>query len=137
MLKNWCWAKDQLSQISQHYIRQGDHLPSSLINKIINSRDINSAVFNLRQIFFGLYDVYVHTNDIEKEGTDLSKLWRQMRDQISLLDSSPDQQTIVPGQSSFGHVVGYTFSLLLFAFNLLMLFFVVMMNAYTTRLDST
>ncbi|KAI9612967.1 hypothetical protein H4Q26_010236 [Puccinia striiformis f. sp. tritici PST-130] len=54
MLKNWCWAKDQLSQISQHYIRQGDHLPSSLINKIINSRDINSAVFNLRQIFFGL-----------------------------------------------------------------------------------
>ncbi|KNF05202.1 hypothetical protein PSTG_01827 [Puccinia striiformis f. sp. tritici PST-78] len=106
MLENWCWTKDQLSKISQHYIRQEDHLPSSLIDKIINSRDINSGLFNLRQIFFGLYDMYVHTNDIEKDGTDLSKLWCQMRDQISLLDSSPDQQTIVPGQSSFGHIVG-------------------------------
>jgi hypothetical protein len=45
--------------------------------------------------------MFVHTS---KEKVDLTKYWSQLRDEVSLLD--PDG-TLAPGQSSFGHIVGY------------------------------
>lgn len=101
MLENWCWTESQLVRMSQHYERKTENLPAELIEKIINSRDVNSGLSNLRQIFFGMYDMFVHTNSTAKQN--LTKLWCKMRDEISLLDSHDDK---APGQSGFGHIVG-------------------------------
>lgn len=40
--------------MSQHYLRKDEKLPKELVAKIIASRDVNSGLFNLRQIFFGM-----------------------------------------------------------------------------------
>ncbi|OAV92318.1 hypothetical protein PTTG_03918 [Puccinia triticina 1-1 BBBD Race 1] len=101
MLENWCWTESQLVKMSQHYLRKEEKLPKELVRKIIASRDVNSGLFNLRQIFFGLYDMHVHT---ASETENLTKYWCELRDQISLLDSDEDARA--PGQSSFGHIVG-------------------------------
>ncbi|PLW22002.1 hypothetical protein PCANC_04348 [Puccinia coronata f. sp. avenae] len=100
MLENWCWTESQLVKMSQHYLRKQEKMPAELVAKIIASRDVNSGLSNLRQIFFGMYDMFVHTS---KEKVDLTKYWSQLRDEVSLLD--PDG-TLAPGQSSFGHIVG-------------------------------
>lgn len=44
--------------------------------------------------------MFVHTS---KETYDLTQRWCELRDEIFLLDSDG---TLVPGQSSFGHIVG-------------------------------
>lgn len=54
MLENWCWTESQLVKMSQHYLRKDEKLPKELVAKIIASRDVNSGLFNLRQIFFGM-----------------------------------------------------------------------------------
>ncbi|KAG0139858.1 hypothetical protein CROQUDRAFT_54131 [Cronartium quercuum f. sp. fusiforme G11] len=102
MLENWCWTESQLLKMSQHYQRPNEKLPKDLIQKIINSRDLNSGLFNLRQIFFGMFDMHVHT--ISTPDTDLSKTWCEMRKEISLVEDDGEN---APGQSSFGHIVGF------------------------------
>ncbi|EFP82348.2 uncharacterized protein PGTG_08304 [Puccinia graminis f. sp. tritici CRL 75-36-700-3] len=101
MLENWCWTESQLVKMSQHYLRKDEKLPKELVQKIIASRDVNSGLFNLRQIFFGMYDMYVHTST---DTLDLTRHWCESRDEISLVDSDPAM--LSPGQSSFGHIVG-------------------------------
>lgn len=72
MLENWCWTESQLSRMSQHYQRPEEKLPQELIKKIIASRDLNSGLFNLRQLFFGmcvsfLFRAYVFICDSRSE----------------------------------------------------------------------
>lgn len=101
MLENWCWNESQLLKMSQHYERQDEKLPKELIDKIIASQDLNSGLINLRQIFFGMFDMFVHTT--QETDQDLTEKWCTMRDEISLLDPSGEH---APGQTSFGHIVG-------------------------------
>ncbi|CAH7684097.1 metallopeptidase MepB [Phakopsora pachyrhizi] len=103
MLENWCWTKEQLLKISSHYKNNHEKLPLELIDKLIKSRDVNSGLSNLRQIFFGLFDMYVHTDWKEEEEDNLTKVWCKMRDEVNLFDPSSD---LSPGQSTFGHIVG-------------------------------
>lgn len=53
MLENWTWTPPELESMSSHYERKGEKLPKELIDKIIQSRFVNSGLFNLRQLFFG------------------------------------------------------------------------------------
>ena len=84
MLENWGWEPKVLKKISSHYETQGP-LPDDLIEKLIkrfvplsgvylttgrfidwiffhDSRYVNAGLFYLRQLFFGLYDIKVHTD---------------------------------------------------------------------------
>ncbi|KAH9820636.1 metallopeptidase MepB [Melampsora americana] len=104
MLENWCWTESQLSRMSRHYKRPDEQLPKELIDKIIASRDLNSGLTNLRQLFFGMLDMHVHTTPTADE--DLTKTWCEMRKEISLVD---DDGVYTPGQSTFGHIAGFLY----------------------------
>ncbi|KAF9505096.1 hypothetical protein BS47DRAFT_1374338 [Hydnum rufescens UP504] len=101
MLENWCWEPQVLKRISSHY-KTGEPLSNQLIEKLIKSRYVNIGLFSLRQLFFGLFDLKVHTEKFDGQ-VDYSKLWCDMREDISLVKTG-DQ--ITPGQGSFGHIVG-------------------------------
>lgn len=111
MLENWCWEPKVLEKMSNHYEKQVP-LSADLIEKIVQSRYVNVGLFYLRQLFFAKFDLKVHT---DKDPTDYTNLWTEMRERISLVKSSEPQ----PGQGSFGHIVGgydagyygYTYSL--------------------------
>ncbi|TXT07346.1 hypothetical protein VHUM_03066 [Vanrija humicola] len=99
MLENWCWLPEQLKTMSEHY-ETHEHLPDDLIASIVKSKNLNQGLFNLRQLFFGLYDMTLHTS---KDDLDLTKLWCDLREKTSLVSTDGEY---VGGQSGFAHIVG-------------------------------
>jgi len=61
MLENWCWVPKVLAKMSSHY-KTKEPLSQELIEKIIKSRYVNIGMFMLRQLFFGKFDITVHTD---------------------------------------------------------------------------
>lgn len=111
MLENWCWEPKVLEKMSSHYEKK-EPLGKDLIDKIIKSRYVNVGLFYLRQLFFAKFDYKVHT---DQEKADYTKLWNDMREQVSLVK----YKVAAPGQGTFGHITGgydagyygYTYSL--------------------------
>jgi metallopeptidase MepB len=87
MLENWCWTPSQIKALSSHY-ETGAQIPDDLIEKQIATKHVNDALFNLRQLHFGIFDMTVHTpkthEDLEK--LDASKLYNDLRSEIAGLD---------------------------------------------------
>jgi len=110
MLENWCWTPSQLKSLSSHYVT-GEKIPDDLIEKQISVKHVNDALFNLRQLHFGIFDMTIHTpkSHAEAEAFELSKLYNDLRTQISgikgpeALGSPSDWGN---GQATFGHLIG-------------------------------
>jgi Zn-dependent oligopeptidase len=62
MLENWCFDHESLKYLSSHY-ETGNAIPDEIIDRIIKAKNVNGAMFNLRQLFFGIYDMDLHTSD--------------------------------------------------------------------------
>jgi metallopeptidase MepB len=84
MLENWCWTPSQLKNLSKHYVT-GEQIPDDLIAKQISTKNVNGALFNLRQLHFGIYDMIVHTpkSHEEAEAFKLSDLYNELRQEIT------------------------------------------------------
>lgn len=100
MAENWCYNAKVLKEISKHH-ESGEPMPDELINKIIDSQFINQGLFNLRQLYFGKFDLTVHgqTSESARElhwlaayltailtvytvALDYTKLWNDLREQV-------------------------------------------------------
>ncbi|KAL2153644.1 hypothetical protein VTH82DRAFT_4799 [Thermothelomyces myriococcoides] len=110
MLENWCWTPSQLKSLSSHY-ETGQPIPDDLIEKLIATKHVNDALFNLRQLHFGLFDMTVHTPKTheELETLDVSKLYNDLRVEISQIkgpEAQGEPSTWGNGQATFGHLIG-------------------------------
>ncbi|KAK3319004.1 peptidase family M3-domain-containing protein [Apodospora peruviana] len=110
MLENWCWTPGPLKGLSSHY-ETGKQIPDDLIEKLVATKHVNDALFNLRQLHFGLFDMTVHTPkthaDLEK--LDVSALYNELRAEIAKLKGPEAQgqpETWGNGQATFGHLIG-------------------------------
>ncbi|KAF2877491.1 hypothetical protein BDV95DRAFT_559390 [Massariosphaeria phaeospora] len=131
MLENWCWTPSQLRSLSKHYSylspdyeaaykessgstkKPSEQIPNSIIANLINTKHVNDALFNLRQLHFGLFDMTVHTPashaDVEK--LDITSTYNRLRNEISQLDgpealTGKNDWTWGNGQATFGHLIG-------------------------------
>ncbi|KAI0161064.1 Metalloprotease [Hypoxylon sp. FL1284] len=110
MLENWCWTPSQLKALSNHY-ETGEKIPDDLIEKQISTQHVNDALFNLRQLHFGIFDMTVHTpaSHEELEKIDFSKLYNELRVQIAGIkgpEALGEPSTWGNGQATFGHLIG-------------------------------
>lgn len=46
--------------MTSHY-KTGEAMPDDLIDKIVKAEAVNQGLFTLRQLYFGLFDLHVHT----------------------------------------------------------------------------
>jgi len=131
MLENWCWTPSQLRSLSHHYSylspdyeaayressgeasKPSERIPDDLIISIINTKHVNDALFNLRQLHFGMFDMAVHEpashDDVQK--LDITQLFNKLRHDISQLDGpealdSKGDWSWGNGQATFGHLIG-------------------------------
>lgn len=131
MLENWCWTASQIRSLSHHYShlsaeyeaaykessgeesKPAKQISHELVANLISTKHVNDALFNLRQLHFGTFDMTVHDPashaDIEK--LDISTTYNKLRHEISQLDgpealSGKDDWTWGNGQATFGHLIG-------------------------------
>jgi len=129
MLENWCWTPSQLRSLSHHYSylsseyeaaykessntdkKPSEQIPNSLIANLINTKHVNDALFNLRQLHFGMFDMTVHEpkSHEEIEKLDITTTYNKLRHEISQLDGQEafsGDWTWGNGQATFGHLIG-------------------------------
>ena len=99
MLENWAYDPAVLRRISGHYKNPAEKLPEATIKKLIDAKNMDSGMGNLRQIFFSLLDMKYHT---AKGKVDTTKVYEKLMKKISLIPMSPGTHP----QTSFGHLMG-------------------------------
>ncbi len=98
MLENWAYYPEVLNKISSHY-RSGEKLPEDIIKRLIDSKNMDSGLFYLRQIFFSILDIKYHT----KNGKlDTTALYEKLMKKTFFIPMTPGTHP----QASFGHLMG-------------------------------
>ena len=70
MLENWVWQKESLKLMSGHY-KDNSSIPDDLLKKLVKSKSANEGGKSLRQMFFGTFDLAIHTR-AEADTIDMS-----------------------------------------------------------------
>lgn len=129
MLENWCWTPSQIKSLSKHWSylspqyaeawrehsksaqQPPESMPDDLIENIVNTRHVNDALFNLRQLHFGIFDMTVHQaashEDVKK--LDASETYNRLRKEISKINGPEalgEGFNWGHGQATFGHLIG-------------------------------
>lgn len=128
MLENWCWEPKQIKALGQHYsslspeyeqawrestkASSSDPLPAKimpddLVENIIKTKHVNEALFTLRQLHFGTFDMAVHSpkSHEEVQKLDPTELYNKMRAEIMPM-KGPEDLHWGNGQATFGHLMG-------------------------------
>ena len=131
MLENWCWTPSQLKSLSHHYsslsseyeqawkesqqdkstTKPDSRLPDELIKNLIRTKNMNGALFNLRQLHFGIFDMTIHEPKTHQalEEMKFTEMYNTLRKNISKLDGPEVQgegEDWGNGQATFGHLMG-------------------------------
>jgi len=130
MLENWCWTPSQLKALSRHYStlssdyydswkeaatsnaeKAEERIPDDLIQKLIKTKNLNGALFNLRQLHFGIFDMTIHEpkDHASLEAMDISETYNALRKDISKIDGPEvlgEGNKWGNGQATFGHLMG-------------------------------
>ncbi|KAH0491613.1 hypothetical protein TgHK011_003038 [Trichoderma gracile] len=110
MLENWCWTPSVLKSLSKHW-ETGEQIPDELVEKLVKTKHLNSAIGALAQLVIGTFDMTVHSPKTheEAETTNYGKLWNQLRHDISGIKGPEDAgETIEWGNryANIGHFLG-------------------------------
>lgn len=99
MLENWAYQPEVLKKISGHFRNPAEKLPDDAIKKIIAARNMDSGLFYLRQLLFGILDMTYHT---ASKIADSTKTYERLMKRIALIPMSKGTHP----QASFGHIMG-------------------------------
>ncbi|KAM9963615.1 hypothetical protein ACTFIW_006851 [Dictyostelium discoideum] len=98
----WCWNKDVLvNKLSGHYKDHSKKLPIDLVERMIAAKNLNVAIFYLRQIQLALFDNAIHSGN-PANFTNTADLYHRIATDVAL---NPNQKGTNPG-CSFGHLLG-------------------------------
>ena len=97
IMENWCWIPEVLRTFARRH-DTGEPIPNDLVARLAAARDLNVALFNLRQMMLGQIDMDLHTT---LEQVDHEKLLRR-RAEIGLLPHHDGTFML----ASFEHLLG-------------------------------
>lgn len=98
-MENWCWQSEGLALISSHY-QSGEALPVALLDKLLAAKNFQSGMQMLRQLEFGLFDLYIHRNWEIVTYEQVQRVLNQVREQFSVVPTVDYNRF----QNSFSHI---------------------------------
>lgn len=96
IMEHWTWRADVLKRFAAHH-ETGEPIPTELVDQLVDARNLNRAMFQLRQMTYGWWDQELHAgpdrdiDDIYAKGAEISML-------------PPHEGTFA--LASFGHIMG-------------------------------
>ncbi|KAJ2589278.1 metalloendopeptidase [Coemansia sp. RSA 1722] len=100
MLENWGWEPSVLRRFAVHH-SSGEPIPEDLVKRLVAAKNEGAGLFNLRQVFFGLFDMAIH--DTADGKVDAKAIYNQLRQDVSLFKNGSDDTW---GMATFGHMMG-------------------------------
>ncbi|KAJ2846394.1 metalloendopeptidase, partial [Coemansia erecta] len=100
MLENWGWERSVLRRFAVHH-KTGKPIPEELVARMIAAKNEGAGLFNLRQAFFGLFDMAIHNTT--NPNVDIRILYRTMRQEITRFAGGDANAC---GAATFGHMMG-------------------------------
>ncbi len=97
VMENWCYEPEALQLFARHY-QTDEVIPNELIEKIRASQNFMAGVATLRQVRFGLADMYWH--DKKPTGETISEVEQQIDAQVNLFPRVADTAF----SPAFGHI---------------------------------
>lgn len=97
IMEHWTWHPDVLQRFARHY-RSGEPIPRRLVDRLVEARDLNVGLRNLRQAYFGLLDLSFHDEAQERDMDALN------REAYRITGFPFHEGTFFP--ASFGHLMG-------------------------------
>ncbi|HKJ53792.1 MAG TPA: M3 family metallopeptidase [Gammaproteobacteria bacterium] len=82
-MENFCWQRDALALFARHY-QSDEPLPEDLYQRMLESKNFQSALQMLRQIEFALFDIRLHQAEVDSAER-IQELLDQVRGQVSVL----------------------------------------------------
>ena len=84
MLENWCWTPSVLKRLSRNW-ETNEQIPDELIEKLVATKRLNSAIGALGQLTIGTFDMTIHTPKSHEAIKELNpgRLWNELRHNIS------------------------------------------------------
>jgi thimet oligopeptidase len=68
MLERWCWDADQLRSFSRHHV-SGEPLPAELLARMIEAKNVASALTTLWHLFTASLDLAYHSAEFDGDST--------------------------------------------------------------------
>ena len=96
IMEHWIWRPDVLKRFARHH-ETGEPIPTDLVDQLVAARNLNKAMFQLRQMQYGWWDQEMH------RGPD--------RDLDAILSAGSEITMLPPHEgtfplASFGHIMG-------------------------------
>lgn len=66
IMQHWVWRSDVLKEFARHH-ETGEPIPDALVEKLVEARQLNIAIHQLRQLQFGWLDQKIHETGDEKD----------------------------------------------------------------------
>ncbi len=98
MLEHWVWNAGVLAGFSRH-VESGDPLPKDQLDAMLAAKNVDSAVFCARQLYFSELDMAFHGGGGEKDTTAITTELHSITGFPAPVDTY--------WQAGFGHLFGY------------------------------
>jgi oligopeptidase A len=103
-LENWCWQPEALAFISGHF-ETGEPLPKSMLTKMLDAKNYQSAMQMLRQLEFSIFDFMMHASyqpNAANNDQHIQTVLNNVRSQYAVVNT--------PGFNRFQHGFSHIFS---------------------------
>jgi oligopeptidase A len=100
-LENFAWHPAVIERLSGHY-RSGEPLPQPLLERLIKSRNFQSAMQMLRQLEFALFDIRLHGREEAPDAAGVMAELQSVRREVAVV-AYPEFNRFAHG---FSHIFG-------------------------------
>ena len=107
-MENWCYHRPTIRGLSGHY-QTGEPLPEELFDKLTAARNFRAASMMLRQLHFGMTDIYLHHQFDPSSSESPFDVQRRMAEKTSVLPPLPEDRMLCAFSHIFsgGYAAGY------------------------------
>jgi oligopeptidase A len=99
-MENWCYDKPTIDGFAKHYLTN-EPLPQELFNKVKAAKNFQAGLFLIRQLFFGITDMKLHSPSYDPYGEKSPfDVMSELAKEYTVVPPLPDDRFLC----GFGHI---------------------------------